>query len=328
MFNYIKLGLLLSLALYCCLHQVQAQQLPQYTQFVINPYQINPGVAGTEDFIYLQAGHRSQWSNFEGAPRTTYFSGHTALNTQSIRYRQRRRVTGSRVGLGILLSNDQTGPLEQSIGALTFAYNFPLNPNNLRLSFGLNAGVKRFTYNPEGHTDNLLHSNDPAVQQFISKSLLNFSAGFWLYDEQFFAGLSSFQLFNTATSDPNFGLELTAGDVFLRHYYAMMGYKLEMGPDAHLVPSVLVKAVQGAPLSYDINAKLVFADQYWLGGSYRREDSFAFFGGLLINQRLELTYSFDLVLSKIRNAAAGSNEIHLAYRLFHNADVICPSRFW
>ena len=232
------------------------------------------------------------------------------------------------MGLGIFLSNDQTGPLEQSTGALTFAYNFPLNQNDLRLSFGMNAGVKRFTYDPEGHTDNLLHTNDPAVQQLISKSLLNFSAGFWLYDEQFFAGLSSFQLFNTAQSDPNFGLELTSGDVFLRHYYAMLGYKLEMGPDAHLVPSVLVKAVQGAPISYDLNAKLVFADQYWLGGSYRREDSFAFFGGLLINQRLEMTYSFDLVLSKIRNAAAGSNEIHLAYRLFHNADVICPSRFW
>lgn len=328
MINHKNLGLLFCLVISSWFQNLNAQQLPQYTQFSINPYAINPGVAGTEDFIYLQAGHRSQWSDFEGAPRTTYFSGHTTLNTQSIRYRQRRKVSGSRVGLGIFLSNDQTGPLEQSTGALTFAYNFPLNQNNLRLSFGMNAGVKRFTYDPEGHTDNLLHSNDPAVQQLISKSLLNFSAGFWLYDEQFFAGLSSFQLFNTAQSDPNFGLELTSGDVFLRHYYAMLGYKLEMGPDAHLVPSVLVKAVQGAPISYDLNAKLVFADQYWLGGSYRREDSFAFFGGLLINQRLEMTYSFDLVLSKIRNAAAGSNEIHLAYRLFHHADVICPSRFW
>ncbi|NRB47496.1 MAG: type IX secretion system membrane protein PorP/SprF [Saprospiraceae bacterium] len=328
MTNYKNLRLLLVIIPFCFLQNLLAQQLPHYTLFSINPYQINPRVAGTEDFIYLQAGHRSQWSGFEGAPSTTYFSGHTTLNHRGIRYRQRRKVTGSRVALGLLLSNDQTGPLEQSTGALTFAYNFPLTQNDLRLSFGMNAGLKRFTYNPEGHTDNLLHGNDPAVQQLISKSLLNFSAGFWLYDENFFAGLSSFQLFNTATSDPNFGLELTAGDVFLRHYYAMLGYKLEMGPDAHLVPSVLVKAVQGAPLSYDLNAKLVFADQYWLGGSYRREDSFAFFGGLLINQRFELTYSFDLVLSKIRNAAAGSNEIQLAYRLFHNADVICPSRFW
>ncbi|MBX2874202.1 MAG: type IX secretion system membrane protein PorP/SprF [Saprospiraceae bacterium] len=328
MINYKNLRLLSSLIAFCFLQNLHAQQLPQYTQFSINPYHINPGVAGTEDFIYLQAGHRSQWSDFEGAPKTTYFSGHTTLNQQSIRYRQRRKVTGSRVALGLLLSKDQTGPLEQSAGALTFAYNFPLTQNNLRLSFGLNAGLKRFTYDPEGHTDNLLHTNDPAVQQLISKSLLNFSAGFWLYDDQFFAGLSSFQLFNTAQSDPNFGLELTAGDVFLRHYNAMLGYKLEMGADAHLVPSVLVKAVQGAPISYDINAKLVFSDQYWLGGSYRKEDSFAFFGGLLINQRLEMTYSFDLVLSKIRNAAAGSNEIHLAYRLFHSGNVICPSKFW
>lgn len=319
---------LLCLIACCLLSGLNAQQLPQYTQFSINPYHINPAVAGTEDFIYLQASYRSQWSEFEGAPETMYFSGHTTLNNRAIGYNKRRQVTGSRVSVGLLLSNDKTGPLEQTSGAATFAYNFPLSRQGLRLSFGLNAGLKRFTYDPDGHTDNLLHTDDPAVQQLISKSLLNFSAGFWLYDENFFAGLSSFQLFNTDYSEQNFDLELTSANVFLRHYYAMLGYRLPIGDQAHLVPSILLKAVEGAPVSYDLNAKLVIADQYWLGGSYRKEDSFAFLGGLLINQRLELTYSFDMILSKIRNAAAGSNEIHLAYRLYHQAKVICPSKFW
>lgn len=305
-----------------------AQQLPQYTQFVINPYLVNPAIAGTEDFVHLQAGYRSQWSGFEGAPQTTYFSGHSTLNNRKIAEHKNRLISGSRVSMGLLLTNDKTGPLEQNTGALTFAYNFPLNGQGLRLSFGLNAGLKRFTYDPEGHTDHILHQDDPAIQQLISKSLLNFSAGTWLYDKNCFAGLSSFQLFNMDHSDQDFALEITSGNVFLRHYNAMLGFNLNMGEGLNLVPSVLLKMVAGAPISYDLNAKLVIADQYWLGGSYRRDDSFAFLGGLLINNRLELSYSFDLLFSNIRTAAAGSNEIHVGYRIFHGAPVSCPKMFW
>ncbi len=305
-----------------------AQQLPQYTQFVINPYLVNPAIAGTEDFVHLQAGYRSQWSGFEGAPQTTYFSGHSTLNNRQIAAHKNRRISGSRVSMGLLLTNDKTGPLEQNTGALTFAYNFPLNGQGLRLSFGLNAGLKRFTYDPEGYTDHILHQDDPAIQQVISKSLLNFSAGTWLYDKNFFAGVSSFQLFNMDHSDQDFALEITSSQVFLRHYNAMLGFNVNMGGGLNLVPSVLLKMVAGAPISYDLNAKFVVADQYWLGGSYRRDDSFAFFGGLLINNRIELSYSFDLLFSKIRTAAPGSNEIHVGYRLFHGDPVSCPKMFW
>ncbi len=305
-----------------------AQQLPQYTQFVINPSLVNPAIAGTEDFVHLQAGYRSQWSGFEGAPQTTYFSGHSTLNNRQIAAHKNRRISGSRVSMGLLLTNDKTGPLEQNTGALTFAYNFPLNGQGLRLSFGLNAGLKRFTYDPEGYTDHILHQDDPAIQQVISKSLLNFSAGTWLYDKNFFAGVSSFQLFNMDHSDQDFALEITSSQVFLRHYNAMLGFNVNMGGGLNLIPSVLLKMVAGAPISYDLNAKFVVADQYWLGGSYRRDDSFAFFGGLLINNRIELSYSFDLLFSKIRTAAAGSNEIHVGYRLFHGDPVSCPKMFW
>ena len=321
-------SLLLFILFNCCFCALFAQQLPQYTQFVINPYLVNPAIAGTEDFIHLQAGYRSQWSGFEGAPETAYFSGHSTLNNGSIAQQKSRHISGSRVSMGMILTNDKTGPLEQSTGALTFAYNFPLNAQGLRLSFGLNAGMKRFAYDPAGYTDHILHQDDPAIQQLISKSLLNFSAGFWLYDKNFFAGASSFQLFNMDYSDQDFALEITSGNVFLRHYNAMLGFNVNMGEGLNLVPSVLLKMVAGAPISYDLNAKFVVADQYWLGGSYRRDDSFAFFGGLLINNRIELSYSFDMVFSKIRTAAAGSNEIHLGYRLFHGDRVNCPKSFW
>lgn len=305
---------------------LNAQQLSQYTQFSLNPFLVNPALAGTEDFIDLRAGYRSQWSGFKDAPQTAYFSAHSSLNPVRARY-GKRAATASRTALGLMLSHDKTGPLKQSNGNLTFAYNFALNRDGLRASFGLSGGVKGFSFNPEGYTDHILDPDDPTIQQSVGKVLLDLGAGVWLYNEEFFAGASSSQLFN-----PDYEVGGTAGEfapeaALTRHYFVMAGVKLKMGYEAFLVPSLLLKRVDGAPISYDFNAKLVLQDRFWMGANYRHEDSFAVFGGLLLNDRVSVSYSFDLVLSKIRTAAAGSNEIHVGYRIFSEG-VVCPNRFW
>ncbi|WP_020568365.1 PorP/SprF family type IX secretion system membrane protein [Neolewinella persica] len=305
---------------------LHAQQLPQYTQFSLNPFLVNPALAGTEDFIDLRAGYRSQWSGFKDAPQTAYFSAHSSLNPVRRGY-GKQAATASRTAVGMTLSHDKTGPLKQSNGSLTFAYNFALNRHGLRASFGLNGGIKGFSFNPEGYTDHVLDPDDPTIQQSVGKVLLDLGAGVWLYNEEFFAGASSSQLFN-----PDYEAGGTAGEfapetALLRHYFVMAGVKLKLGYEAFLVPSVLVKQVAGAPISYELNAKVMLQDRYWLGGNYRHEDSFAVFGGLLLNDRVSVSYSFDLVLSKIRTAAAGSNEIHVGYRIFSEG-VVCPNRFW
>ncbi len=318
------------LLLVLCLFELTltAQQLPQFTQFPINPYLVNPAVAGTEDFVHIQAGYRSQWTGFDDAPRTAYFSAHSTINNRAIGYRRQKLNAVNRVTLGTILTNDRTGPLKQSSAAATFAYNFALSDDGLRFSFGINGGVKRFSYNPQGYTDNVRDLDDPTIQQMVSRNLLNFAAGFWIYNDHFFAGGSSFQFFSTRLKAGSESEALLPEEIFLRHYYFMTGYKLPVGHRNYLVPSLLVKTVTGAPVSFDINAKLVVDDRYWIGSSYRKDDSMAVFAGLLLSERLEISYSYDLLYSKLRNASAGSSEIHLGYRLFHNNQIACPDRFW
>ena len=305
---------------------LSAQQLPQYTSISINPYLINPALAGTEDFIHLQAGYRSQWTNFEDAPITAYFSGHANLSKPPKNKNVPKLANKSRISVGLNLLNDQTGPLNQSHAAASFAYNFALNAKGWRLSMALDGGIRGFTYNPSGYTDDLLHQDDAILLGPINKNLLNLAAGFWLYNDRYFAGVSSFQLYNTDGIGDN--SDIIPNSAFLRHFYYMAGFKTDLGLNTYLVPSFLLKSVAGAPLSYEINTKLVIDERYWLGGNYRKEDSFAVFGGLLIKDRLELTYAYDLTLSKIRYASAGSHEIHLGYRIFHRDGVVCPGRFW
>lgn len=306
----------------------KAQQLPQHTSIAINPYLMNPAVAGTEDFIHLQTGYRTQWTGFEGAPETVYFAGHTTLSKQTIGSRVPALVNASRTAVGIMAVQDRTGPLKQGNFAASFAYNFALSPNNWRLSLGLNAGVQSFSYNPNGFTDNLLHQNDVVLATAIDDNFFSLAAGFWLYSNSLFFGASSFQLFHAKRNEAESLRQHAQAAAFLRHYFFMTGTKIDLSPEVQFVPSVLFKMVEGAPISYELIAKLEMRNRFWLGGNYRKEDAFAVFGGILIKDRLEVTYAYDLVLSKIRNATAGSNEIHLGYRLFYKDQVVCPSKFW
>ena len=46
-------------------------------------------------------------------------------------------------------------------------------------------------------------------------------------------------------------------------------------------PSFLVKATNGAPLSYDLTANFLFNEKFWLGAAYRVNESAGAFGALI-----------------------------------------------
>ena len=49
---------------------VQAQQDPQYTQYMYNMNVINPAYAGSSESVSIGAMYRSQWVGLEGSPST------------------------------------------------------------------------------------------------------------------------------------------------------------------------------------------------------------------------------------------------------------------
>ena len=58
----------------------QAQQKPQYTQYTLNNYLLNPAITGIEDYADLKLGTRHQWSGLEGAPESYYATLHMPVN--------------------------------------------------------------------------------------------------------------------------------------------------------------------------------------------------------------------------------------------------------
>ena len=112
-----------------------------------------------------------------------------------------------------------------------------------------------------------------------------------------------------------------------RHYFATAGVRLQLSDDWSVVPSVLVKAVNPAPLSVDINAKLKYQDLLWAGVSWRAFDSAVAMVGLSYEQ-YTLGYSYDAGLSKLAGYNGGSHEVLVGLRLKKKAQVVCTNRFW
>ena len=73
-----------------------AQQLPQFTQYMYNTISVNPAYAGSRDALSIVGLNRNQWAGFDGGPQTQTLSIHSPLRNEKI-------------GLGLSLLNDKSG---------------------------------------------------------------------------------------------------------------------------------------------------------------------------------------------------------------------------
>jgi type IX secretion system PorP/SprF family membrane protein len=304
----------------------QAQQQAQYSQYMNNNYILNPGATGVEDYIDVKLSYRTQWTGLEGAPKTYYASASSSLGkwrtTQKRTLRDRRRPFHA---LGGLVYRDETGPTSRTGAYLSYAYNLVLAPD-LRAALGASVGMQQFAVDGQK-----LQFFDPTTQAASAASrVLDGSVGLWVYSSRFYVGLSGAQLLanrlNFSYGPGQFG-EGAPGNTLRRHYFATAGVRLPLSDDWSLVPSVLVKAVNPAPLSVDINAKLKYQDLLWVGASWRAFDSVVGLVGISYEQ-FTLGYSYDAGLSALNGYHGGSHEVLLGLRLKKKAQTVCTNRFW
>ena len=164
----------------------------------------------------------------------------------------------------------------------------------------------------------VLFDKDDPVADFANDSQWKGDAhfGLHLYSNNYWLSLSSLQLIQ---SEFNFSNQATATDLTTlsnaRHFYGMGGYRFNeiISEDVDLEPSVLIKYVQGAPVSFEGTVRAFYQDQYWLGLNYRTEDAFGIMLGIELERGLNIAYSYDFITSQISNYSSGSHEITLGY---------------
>ena len=103
-----------------------AQQDPQYTQYMYNMNVVNPAYAGSRGTLSLGLLGRTQWTGVDGAPNTFTFDAHAPL--------------GRRVGMGLSVIADEIGPAKEQNIYVDFSYTITTSDVG-KLAFGLKGGV-------------------------------------------------------------------------------------------------------------------------------------------------------------------------------------------
>ena len=144
----------------------KAQQLPVYSQYMMNGFLINPAVAGHEGYTAINLTAREQHLGLKEAPGTYALSYQTRLlknsyisRSASIRKRKRVMSRSGRVGYGVYAFTDMSGAFNRTGLQGTYTYHVPLD--NSQLSFGLS--VTGYQFRIDDSKIRLLEVDDPIL---------------------------------------------------------------------------------------------------------------------------------------------------------------------
>lgn len=282
------------------LNSLKAQQDILVSQYMFNHLLLNPGYAGSKEYIMATLLYRKQWMDWKGAPESQVASLHGPLGL-------------SKLGWGALISHDKIGVTDRTDAYLNASYQMTVSAK-LKLGVGLRGGGGYYSFK----NSDLIYwdENDPAFQgDRVSRFLPNIGAGAYLYSEKFYAGLS---VPTIISYDPTKSLSIDLNNGVLvphqvRHYFATTGYAFIASPDFVIKPSVLVKYVQNAPIETDFNLNFLLGKLFWVGGSYRTGDSFIALLELELGKQWRIGYSYDFTFSDVRDYSNGSHEFMLGY---------------
>lgn len=305
-----------------CITAGFSQQRPQYSQYMTNPFLLNPAVSGTEEYTDIRAGFRKQWTGLEGAPQTMYLSTHTNLGRQLTTINKANEKKNGYHGIGGFVIKDEIGYTTTTSLNLAYSYHLRLS-EKIFASIGLMGGINQNSLD----RSKVIATNpgDPLISSTPSIGLGDIALGTWIYSDNLYLGASLAQVappvdYTQTGQQKNYAAS--------KHYYIMMGYGIPLGDNLQFVPSFCLKGVMPSPMALDLNAKLRYKDFLWAGVSYRSTKAAVAIVGIVINNMLDISYSYDYSTGEINKYAGGSHEVVIGYRLKSKPKDICHLNTW
>jgi type IX secretion system PorP/SprF family membrane protein len=303
-----------------------AQQVPMYSQYMMNGFLVNPSFAGRDGYTTVNLTVREQWVGMSGAPSTYAASFQTRIlknsfisKSTAVRKKIIKPTKGGKVGLGGYVFNDNNGIMRRTGIQLAYAYHISMGrtggiPNDL--SFGLALTAYQFAVNTNGailsdQSDPLLNSYDRSV--FIPD--FNFGASFTT--SKYYVGFAMTNLLRGSLifADTSKTTRNELGNFFLTG-----GIKFPLSADWILEPSAFIKASDMLlkSIQMDLTARVYYKEDYWAGLSYRTNDALIMLLGLKYD-RFYFSYAFDFTLTDIRKQSFGTHELSLAVKFGESA---------
>ena len=275
---------------------LQAQQLPQLSQFMLNDFAVNPAIAGMNDYYQIKTSVRNQWVGIEDAPKTTLLSIYGK--------------SSDHVGFGGSVFNDQVGPTSRAGASLTYAYHLNFT-DEVKMSMALSGGFTQFKIDKVGW--NTFHTDDPLMDGAEAVNLVpDATFGLNIYEEdKWYLGIAVPQLLNSKLTliDEDFvkNISVDMDGSLSRHIYVMGMYNLEIDHYWDLQPSVLFKTVSNQN-QIDMGLKTIYSDKFWMGMDYRTNGDISALLGFIIQEKFMIGYSYDIPNPDISQYTSGSHE--------------------
>ena len=289
---------------------MHGQQDPNRSFFLQSMTLINPAFAGSESERFDSPRHsgtvtksqiginfRSQWAGVEGAPET-----------QSIFF---ATEAGKNVGLGFSVINDRTFIEEQTAIAIDFSYKLKITQNT-DLYFGLKAGATSYNANLSGLTTFGFES-DPSLQNLSGGFNPTAGLGVLLKGDKYFIALSAPNVINSDRLEEDNGIARLGES--RSHYFLAATYNFNLRGTTLLKPAAIVRYVNAAPTSVEVNALFSFNNKIELGPSYRYREGL---GGLFLYKAnwADIGYAYESSTnSPIATQTQGSHEVLVKFKL-------------
>ena len=93
---------------------------------------------------------------------------------------------------------------------------------------------------------------------------------------------------------------------------------------------MLLKATNGAPLSFDLTANFLFYEKFWVGASYRINELAQAVGGIAdfqVSKQLRVGYAYEYPLSELSQYTSGTHEVLLMFEIFKSKRIKSPRYF-
>jgi type IX secretion system PorP/SprF family membrane protein len=316
--------ILLTIAVILLASKVEAQQVPMYSQYVMNGFLINPSYAGSDGYTSVNLTAREQWTGLANSPSTYAVAFQTRLlknsfiqRSTSVRKKVVRPTKGGRVGVGGYIFNDQNGIIRRTGFEAAYAYHIDLR-NYRQLSFGLGATAYQFAI--DINNDVLIHDVDDEFLNNYDRVVFipDFNFGVSYTSREFYVGFAATQLFRGSLT---LGNSAQNPRTELGHFFLTGGTKISLqGDEWVLEPSAMLKSSDMLFKSFqaDITTRVYYRGDYWVGLSYRTQDALIMLLGFTYD-RFYFGYAFDFVLTDIRKHSLGSHELSFAVKFGDSA---------
>lgn len=274
-----------------------AQQLPLFSQYMLNDYFQNPAIAGSRPHFDVISANRLQWVGITDAPRTY------ALSMQG-------PIKPKNMGVGGYLFTDVAGAMRRIGFSGSYAYHVKIT-EKVKISLSLSAGILQYAI--DGSKLTLDNPGDYVFNGYQSKVVADLGTSFYLYGLPKENGSGNWWLGGYVPQVFPAKLNLfetpTPTGTLATHFYATGGYKLFISDEFSAEPSFLVKFVSPVPVQIDGGVRIFYKNKVWIGGTYRTNDAMSAMVGYTYKDNLTFGYSYDITTTGLKNYNDGTHEL-------------------